>query len=106
MFETTIRYVGGFLSAYELNGRKDAILLEKATQVADKLAFAWVGDNQIPFGELNFTTNQPVIETVSRWVSNSVLMDLLIPILHSTVEHCRSWHAHTRMGPSQSTHGE
>lgn len=43
VFETTIRYVGGFLSAYELSGQKYPILVEKAKEVADKMAFAWVG---------------------------------------------------------------
>lgn len=43
VFETTIRYLGGFLSAYDLSGQKFPILLEKAKEVADKLAFAWVG---------------------------------------------------------------
>ena len=42
VFETTIRYIGGFLSAYELSGEKFPILVEKAKEVADKMAFAWV----------------------------------------------------------------
>ncbi|KAI5118171.1 hypothetical protein M0805_005793 [Coniferiporia weirii] len=63
VFETSIRYVGGMLSAYQLSGSKYEILVEKAKEVADKMAFAWVGDNTIPFGELNFTTNEPVIQS-------------------------------------------
>ena len=43
VFETTIRYLAGFLSAYDLSEQKYPILLEKAKEVADKLAFAWVG---------------------------------------------------------------
>lgn len=43
VFESTIRHVGGLLSAYELSHRKYPVLLEKATQLADQLAFAWVG---------------------------------------------------------------
>lgn len=43
VFESTIRHVGGMLSAYELSDRKYPVLLEKATQLADQLAFAWVG---------------------------------------------------------------
>jgi mannosyl-oligosaccharide alpha-1,2-mannosidase len=53
------------LSAYELNGRKDKVLLEKAQQIANKLSLAWVGNNKIPYGELNYTINQPVIDSVS-----------------------------------------
>jgi mannosyl-oligosaccharide alpha-1,2-mannosidase len=37
LFETTIRYVGGFLSAYELSNYKYPILVTKAKQIADKL---------------------------------------------------------------------
>lgn len=45
VFETSIRYVAGYLSAYELSGAKYPILLEKAKEVADKMAYAWVGVN-------------------------------------------------------------
>lgn len=43
VFETTIRWVGGLLSAYELSNKQHPILLEKAKEVADKMAFAWIG---------------------------------------------------------------
>ena len=72
MFETTIRFVGGLISAFELNGRKDEILVTKAKQVADKLAFAWINGNAIPYGEMNFTTNQPIIATVSVSLLRSI----------------------------------
>ncbi|KAG6811842.1 hypothetical protein H0H92_005574 [Tricholoma furcatifolium] len=63
VFETTIRYVGGLLSAYELSGKQYPILVQKAQEVADKLAFAWDGSVAVPFGSVNFTTNSPVIGT-------------------------------------------
>ncbi|KAF5311118.1 hypothetical protein D9619_007980 [Psilocybe cf. subviscida] len=63
VFETTIRYLGGLLSAYELSNQQFPILLQKATEVGDKLAFAWVGNNDIPFGFLDFSTNTPQIAT-------------------------------------------
>ncbi|KAF9568668.1 glycoside hydrolase family 47 protein [Agrocybe pediades] len=63
VFETTIRYLGGLLSAYELSNQQFPILLEKAKEVGDKLAFAWVGNNDIPFGFLDFSTNTPQIAT-------------------------------------------
>ncbi|KAJ8517937.1 hypothetical protein ONZ45_g4936 [Pleurotus djamor] len=59
VFETTIRYLGGLLSAFELSGQQHPILVEKAKEVADKMAFAWVGDNLVPFGFINFATNTP-----------------------------------------------
>ncbi|KAK0458700.1 glycoside hydrolase family 47 protein [Desarmillaria tabescens] len=64
VFETTIRYVGGLLSAYELGGKKDAVLVAKAKQVADKLSLGWLLENQtIPFGFIDFTADSPVIAT-------------------------------------------
>ena len=41
VFETTIRYLGGLLSAYELSGQNNTVLLHQAQDVADKMAFAW-----------------------------------------------------------------
>jgi Glycosyl hydrolase family 47 len=43
VFETTIRYLAGLLSAYELSNNQYPVLLQKAKEVADKMAFAWVG---------------------------------------------------------------
>ncbi|KAG1761136.1 glycoside hydrolase [Suillus occidentalis] len=40
LFETTIRYIGGFLSAYELSGEKYPVLVEKAQDLADLMAYA------------------------------------------------------------------
>jgi len=49
------RYLGGLLSAYELNlslnGVKDEALIKKSQEVADKMAYAWTTpDQKIPFG--------------------------------------------------------
>jgi hypothetical protein len=41
MFETTIRYVGGLLSAYELSGEKYPFLVDQAEQLANRLSLAW-----------------------------------------------------------------
>lgn len=49
LFETTIRYLGGMLSAYELSGKTDYGLITKAVELGDKLAFAWVGNNTRTF---------------------------------------------------------
>ena len=43
VFESTIRHIGGSLSAYELSDCKYPVLLQKAQQLANQLAFAWVG---------------------------------------------------------------
>ncbi|KAJ7269965.1 glycoside hydrolase family 47 protein [Mycena rebaudengoi] len=63
VFETTIRYLGGLLSAYELSGETIPGLVTKAQQLADKMSFAWQGTNAIPFGFLNFSTNTPTRST-------------------------------------------
>jgi len=65
VFESTIRHVGGMLSAYELSHGKYPILVEKATQLADQLAFAWVGKNVIPFGHININTSTPNVATTN-----------------------------------------
>lgn len=65
LFETTIRYVGGMLSAYELGGKGDPRLVQKARELADMLICGWVGGNEVPYNDLNFTTSQPVIQNVS-----------------------------------------
>ncbi|EJD51252.1 seven-hairpin glycosidase [Auricularia subglabra TFB-10046 SS5] len=59
VFETTIRYLGGLLSAYELGGKTEPALLQKAREVADKMAYAWVGNNAVPYGDIDFSTNTP-----------------------------------------------
>jgi mannosyl-oligosaccharide alpha-1,2-mannosidase len=62
------------LAAYELNSKHDTILLQQSTLLANKLLNAWQslsssinisgkGQTQtIPYGELNFTTNEPIIQ--------------------------------------------
>ncbi|KAG0147293.1 hypothetical protein CROQUDRAFT_656215 [Cronartium quercuum f. sp. fusiforme G11] len=64
IFETTIRYLGGILTAYELTGKKRKDLLDRACQLGHKLVYGWSRPSQkIPYGFLNFTTNQPIIDT-------------------------------------------
>jgi mannosyl-oligosaccharide alpha-1,2-mannosidase len=61
LFETTIRYVGGMISAYELSGKQHEILIQQAQQLADKMKSAWVKPNQtIPFGMVFFNNNSAI----------------------------------------------
>ncbi|KAJ9142764.1 alpha-1,2-Mannosidase [Pleurostoma richardsiae] len=48
VFETTIRYLGGLLAAYELSGRQHPSLLAKATEVAELLMCAFDTPNRMP----------------------------------------------------------
>jgi hypothetical protein len=41
VFESTIRYIGGLVSAYELSGKQHYFLIEKAKELADRLSLAW-----------------------------------------------------------------
>ncbi|KAI4132792.1 MAG: hypothetical protein LQ338_000496 [Usnochroma carphineum] len=48
VFETTIRYLGGFLGAYDLSGGKYPMLLDKAKEVGDFLYGAFDTPNRLP----------------------------------------------------------
>ncbi|KAH9855351.1 seven-hairpin glycosidase [Lenzites betulinus] len=63
LFETTIRYLAGMLSAYELSGKKYPALIKQAEILGTKMTAAFINGNKVPFGELNFNTSTPVIQT-------------------------------------------
>lgn len=48
IFETTIRYLGGFLSAYDVSGQKHKVLLEKAEELGEMLYVAFDTPNRMP----------------------------------------------------------
>ena len=48
VFETTIRYLGGFLGAYDISDGEYPVLLEKATQVGELLYCAFDTPNHMP----------------------------------------------------------
>lgn len=48
IFETTIRYLGGFLAAYELSDKQYPTLLKKATEVGELLMCAFDTPNRMP----------------------------------------------------------
>lgn len=52
MFETTIRYLGGLLSAYDLSKRP--VLLQKATELGDLLYAGYNTDNLMPVDFIDF----------------------------------------------------
>ncbi|KAL6134874.1 hypothetical protein ACLB2K_067102 [Fragaria x ananassa] len=51
VFETTIRVVGGLLSAYDLS--EDKLFLDKAREIADRLLPAWDTPSGIPYNIIN-----------------------------------------------------
>jgi len=48
VFETTIRYLGGLLSAYDVSGEKHKSLLDKAVELAEVLMGAFDTPNRMP----------------------------------------------------------
>uniref|UniRef100_A0A2C9VM27 alpha-1,2-Mannosidase n=1 Tax=Manihot esculenta TaxID=3983 RepID=A0A2C9VM27_MANES len=57
VFETSIRVVGGLLSAYDLSG--DKIFLDKARDIADRLLPAWNTPSGIPYNTINLAQGNP-----------------------------------------------
>ncbi|KAF1932997.1 glycoside hydrolase family 47 protein [Didymella exigua CBS 183.55] len=53
VFETIIRYLGGFLGAYDVSGCHDARLLNKAIEVADLAYAAFDTPNRMPVSRWN-----------------------------------------------------
>ncbi|EJD45468.1 seven-hairpin glycosidase [Auricularia subglabra TFB-10046 SS5] len=58
-FESTIRYLGGMLTAFDLNGQSDAGLLANAQKLGDKLLFGWPSGYKTPVGSIDFSNNTP-----------------------------------------------
>lgn len=54
VFETTIRYLGGLLSAHDLSGGKYPVLLTKAIELGEMLYVAFDTPNRMPIARWNF----------------------------------------------------
>ncbi|QDS73448.1 hypothetical protein FKW77_008799 [Venturia effusa] len=54
VFETTIRYLGGFLAAYDLTDGQYPALLQKAGEIGDMLYVAFDTPNRMPITRWNF----------------------------------------------------
>jgi mannosyl-oligosaccharide alpha-1,2-mannosidase len=54
VFETTIRYLGGLLAAYELSDRQYPSLLNKSTEIASLLMTAFDTPNRMPIPRFNW----------------------------------------------------
>ncbi|KAK0109929.1 hypothetical protein ONS95_002598 [Cadophora gregata] len=71
VFETTIRYLGGFLSAYHLSGNKYPILIQKAKELGDMLYKAFDTPNRLPIVRWKFKEAR---EGASQEAHDSVLV--------------------------------
>lgn len=59
VFETTIRYLGGLLSAYDLSNGKHRTLINKATELGDMLYAAFDTSNRMPITRWDWETYVP-----------------------------------------------
>ncbi len=71
VFETTIRYLGGFLAAYDLSERRYPTLLQKATEMGDMLYKAFDTPNRLPIVRWKF---KDALQGVSQEAHDSVLV--------------------------------
>ena len=56
VFETTIRYLGGFLAAYDVSGAKYPVLLKKAKEVGELLICSFDTPNRMPIPRWDWKT--------------------------------------------------
>lgn len=54
VFETTIRYLGGFLAAHDISGEKYPLLLKKAVEVGELLMCSFDTPNRMPIPRWNW----------------------------------------------------
>jgi mannosyl-oligosaccharide alpha-1,2-mannosidase len=63
LFETVIRYLGGLIAAYDLSGRTEKVLLDKAVELADNLMGAFDTPNRMPLAFYKWQD----LDTKTRW---------------------------------------
>lgn len=71
LFETTIRALGGLLSAYSLSGRK--VFLENAVRIGDKMMGAFDTRNALPMSQIDVGTGKAGWHS---WVNSAILSEV------------------------------
>lgn len=71
VFETTIRYLGGLLAAYDVSGQKYPVLLRKAVEVGQMLYVAFDTPNRMPITRWRF---HDALKGVSQEAGDGVLV--------------------------------
>lgn len=71
VFETTIRYLGGFLGAYDISSQKYPQLLQKATELGDMLYKAFDTPNRMPITRWKF---RPAVAGERQIANDQVLV--------------------------------
>jgi mannosyl-oligosaccharide alpha-1,2-mannosidase len=75
LFETTIRHLGGLLSAYDLSGGKYRILIDKAVELAEVLFTAFDTPNRMP--SPNYRWSATDSEASDHSPSHSIVLAVL-----------------------------
>jgi mannosyl-oligosaccharide alpha-1,2-mannosidase len=75
LFETTIRHLGGLLSAYDLTRGKRKILIEKAVELAEVLFTAFDTPNRMPTPHYDWSATNP--QANNHQPSRSVVLAVL-----------------------------
>ncbi|CAG8504987.1 12766_t:CDS:2 [Funneliformis caledonium] len=70
VFETTIRVLGGLLSAYHLSGN-DTLFLSKAIDLGDRLLGAFASSSGIPFAYVNLALGKGIVSHFSGGLSST-----------------------------------
>ncbi|TQN65186.1 Mannosyl-oligosaccharide 1,2-alpha-mannosidase, partial [Colletotrichum shisoi] len=77
-FETTIRMVGGLLSAHYLStqlphvaSRRDSVYLSKAVDLADRLLVAFESDSGIPYASVNIGKREGIVSHADGGASST-----------------------------------
>ena len=86
-FETTIRMLGGLLSAHYLStelpyvaSRRDYVYLQKATDLADRLLGAYESPSGIPYVNVNLATREGIPSDASS-IAEAMTLQLEIKYL-------------------------
>ncbi|KAH8119714.1 glycoside hydrolase [Phellopilus nigrolimitatus] len=84
-FETTIRVLGGLLSAYHLSG-KDALYLEKAVDLADRMLPAFDTPSGLPLSSINLAQRTGISDGDNNgWVSTAEVATLQLEMRYLSV---------------------
>ena len=80
-FETTIRVVGGLLSAWHLDGRSNPSLLAKAGAAADALSIAFDSPTGLPYGTLGLRSKRKYNPGVGSSISEVATLQVELEAL-------------------------
>lgn len=96
VFETTIRVLGGLLSAYHLSGN-DPVYLEKATDLGQRLIGAFQTSSGIPYSSIVLSTGLPFTAHVPSSTAEVTTIQLEFKYLSHLTGDYKYWDAAERV---------